>query len=331
MGSTIGGLLAGAGLTLLLLSASGMYMIQGYGSVYNQVMSSKTTVMQLGTLLNSSLIDNLLNSYDNLTNLTGNLDPLVTGYEELAGILPQFGTMISTYRNLSALVPKLDNMSQSYAVLYPQILQLEGNVTNFYDFTHSQDYNTTLTNLHTLAGALSNSIVTMAIGDQTGRVNAAISNMENAQVITSSAMSIIKTIELFPPGELQGYLNQLKTAIAAFPPDTASDYYSRLSQLVETYPPSTLSNYISQVKDLATQVPSATLRSYMSQARSAVSNALQMYQVVEQYSPDKFQSYLVIGLGLGGILAVGGIALIIMASRASKKGGPAGAKSAEAS
>jgi len=331
MGSTIGGLLVGAGLTLLLLSASGVYIVQGYGSIYAQVISSKTMVLQLGSLMNSTLIDDLLDSYDAIVNMTGDLDSLVTGYEELADLLPQIEPLISTYQDLAALVPELDNMSQAYADLYPQILQLEGNVSDFYDFTHSADYNATLADLGALATLLANPIVQPIAGDYIPKVQTAEANMKQAQVMTSLAMNIIGAIDLFPPEELQGYLNQLKAAIQAFPPDTASDYFSRLSQLVETYPPSTLSSYLSQVEDLATQVPSATLRTYMSQARSAVTNALQMYRVVEQYAPDTFQSYFVIGMGLGGVLALGGVALIVMASRASKKGGPAGAKAAEAS
>jgi hypothetical protein len=254
MGSTLGGFLIGVGMMVLLLSFGGMYAVLNlYAPAYNELLTYKDSILELYDLMHS----------------------------------PQLEEMLRAYQELARLAPQLDMAVENYAKAYPRIMEHKHDVELFYSITHSSEYGDVVGALWQLSSYM-NQIVRalelIGLGWLAGplrMIPTAASYMDEAKDWSGMAKNAMETLEMFPPGRVSAYANQLKTLLTLLPPEK--------------------------------------LGSYLSQARVASERAVEIVETVERYPPQTVFVYTVVGWAMGLALSIAGSALTLRARRGEKE------------
>ena len=311
MGSTLGGVFIGVGLTLLVFSLACIYLVNSvYAPLYDQVIAYAPKVEELRKLLYSPEVDSAINGYETLME---KLDPdkLEEGLDMASEIVEEINLIMSMLPNisgnLSSILAYLDSLLDKYSDNYAKVEEVKNYVATLGSIVMSDEYNETLEALAELA-SLKDQPSMSSYAEQAEKAYNYMVELRQVYVEVNSSLNLL---DLLTPEELGLAVEGLEgvAGLAGYLTVDQSTWL-QIKELVAAATSEEAKSMIKALKDIKTSLPPEELRSMLGDARRAVDEASKAIDQLKRFSPRVLTSYLyavavlsVALIGLGVFLA----------------------------
>ena len=301
MVSGLGCALVGLGLAVIILASLGLYVAHAvYAPMYQELMSYKPMVEDLGKLLYSEEVDRAVELYSKI----GEAIRLAKEARESAASLGEvakdisaaLGALSSTAPAIVELPERLEAVLEGYNYSYGKLVEVKEYLEDIYTETHSKQYNETLDALREL---LENKMLLRGLADE---VEYAYDYMSELQVLASELHGSMVLAEPLGPEEVSMLMSGAKEGarIAEVLQATDLEAYARqIEDVAELLSSHKLWEAIEGLEGLYNALPPDELRAIVQSARSAYAQVRDALELMEAYPPQRVMLALEAGFIVG--------------------------------